>query len=81
MFGAATGAVVTLAHIGADALTPMGVAPLGDDGPHITYDVCRADNTLGNYGLLALGGAAALLAFYSPQYAIVPALKYNISYI
>jgi len=64
VFGAATGAVAILAHIGADALTPMGVAPLGDGGPHITYDVCRADNTLGNYGLLALGGAAALLAFY-----------------
>lgn len=64
VFGAATGAVTILSHIGADALTPMGVEPLGEDGPHITYDVCRADNPLGNYGLLAIGGVAALLAFY-----------------
>jgi len=64
VFGATTGAVAILAHIGADALTPMGVDPLGDDGPHLCYDVCRADSLFGNYGLLALGGAAALVAFY-----------------
>lgn len=64
VFGATTGAVSILGHIGADALTPMGVEPLGDGGPHITYGVCRADSALGNYGLLALGVAAALLAFY-----------------
>jgi inner membrane protein len=66
-FGATTGAVAILAHIGADALTPMGVEPLGEDGPHICYDVCRADSTLGNYGLLALGGVAALVVFYAGQ--------------
>jgi len=65
VFGAATGAVAILGHIGADALTPMGVTPLGDDGPHISYDVCRADSPLGNYALLALGGAGALVAFYA----------------
>jgi inner membrane protein len=64
VFGATTGGVAILGHIGADALTPMGVEPLGDDGPHISYGVCRADSTLGNYGLLALGFAAALVAFY-----------------
>jgi inner membrane protein len=32
VFGATTGAVAILAHIGADALTPMGVEPLGDEG-------------------------------------------------
>jgi inner membrane protein len=64
VFGATVGAVGILAHIGADALTPMGVAPLGEDGPHISYGVCRADSTLGNYGLLALGVAGALVAFY-----------------
>ena len=58
--GATTGAVSILAHIAADALTPMGVEPFGDDGAHISYGVCRADSTLGNYGLLAIGGAAAL---------------------
>jgi len=65
VFGATTGAVAILGHIGADALTPMGVTPLGEGGPYISYDVCRADSTLGNYGLLALGGAAALVAFYA----------------
>jgi inner membrane protein len=64
IFGATTGTLSILAHIGADALTPMGVKPLGEDGPHISYGVCRADSTLGNYGLLALGGTAALVAFY-----------------
>lgn len=64
VFGGATGALAILAHIAADALTPMGVDPLGDDGPHISYGVCRADSTLGNYGLLALGIGTALLAFY-----------------
>lgn len=63
-FGAATGALAIGAHIGADALTPMGVEPLGDGGPHYSLGVCRADSTVGNYALLALGGAAALLAFY-----------------
>jgi inner membrane protein len=63
VFGATTGAVAILAHIGADALTPMGVWPLGDDGPHISYGVCRADSTLGNYALLAVGGGLALAAF------------------
>jgi inner membrane protein len=64
VFGATTGAVSILAHIGADALTPMGVEPWGADGRHISYDVVRADSLLGNYGLLALGGVAGLLAFY-----------------
>lgn len=65
VFGAATGAVSILGHIGADALTPMGVEPFGSDGPHYSYGVCRADNTLGNYGLLALGIAGGLVAFYA----------------
>lgn len=65
VFGATTGGVSILGHIGADALTPMGVDPLGDGGPHYSYGLCRADNTLGNYGLLALGIAGALAAFYA----------------
>jgi inner membrane protein len=62
VFGAAVGGVTILSHIGADALTPMGVEPFGDDGQHISYDVCRADSTLGNYALLALGVVSAGLA-------------------
>lgn len=65
VFGAATGALAILGHIAADALTPMGVKPLGADGPHISYDVWRADDTLGNYALLGLGVAAVLVAFYA----------------
>jgi inner membrane protein len=63
VFGAVVTGVTVLSHIGADALTPMGVEPLGDDGPHISYDVCRADSTLGNYGLLALGAGGAAVAY------------------
>ena len=60
--GSAVGGVTILSHVAADALTPMGVDPFGEDGRHISYGVCRADSTLGNYGLLALGVAVALLA-------------------
>jgi len=63
LFGAVIGGVTVLSHIGADALTPMGVKPFGDDGPHISYDICRADSLLGNYGLLVLGFVVALVAY------------------
>lgn len=63
VLGATTGSVSILAHIAADALTPMGVEPFGDDR-HYSLDLWRADSLLGNYGLLVLGGGAALLAFY-----------------
>jgi inner membrane protein len=74
LFGAMTGAIAILGHIGADALTPMGVEPLGEDGPYISYEICRADSTIGNYGLLVLGGAVALLAFYLGRsvHAVLP---------
>lgn len=62
VFLGVVGGGTILSHIAADALTPMGVEPFGDDS-HYTYDVCRADSTLGNYGLLALGLAVALLAY------------------
>lgn len=63
ILGSAVGGVTVLSHIAADALTPMGVTPFGEDGRHISYEVCRADSTLGNYGLLALGAIAAVLAY------------------
>ncbi|MEZ3165196.1 metal-dependent hydrolase [Halorubrum sp. RMP-47] len=59
-FGFLTGAGAIGSHIAADALTPMGVEPLGDDGPHYSFDFVRADNTLANYALLALGIAAVV---------------------
>ncbi|QSG10430.1 metal-dependent hydrolase [Halapricum desulfuricans] len=58
----AAGGVTILSHIAADALTPMGVKPFGD-GERYSFDVCRADSTLGNYGLLALGVLVAALAY------------------
>jgi inner membrane protein len=61
VFGAAVGGVTILSHIGADALTPMGVDPFGD-GRRYSLEVCRADSTLGNYGLLALGVLGGLVA-------------------
>jgi inner membrane protein len=61
-FGGAIGGVTILSHVAADALTPMGVEPFGGGGRHISYGVCRADSTLGNYGLLVLGVIAALVA-------------------
>lgn len=58
VFMFATGALAIGSHIAADALTPMGVTPLGADGPHYSVGVARAANPLANYGLLALGIAA-----------------------
>jgi inner membrane protein len=58
VFMFATGTLAIGSHIAADALTPMGVAPLGADGPHYSVGVARAANPLANYALLALGIAA-----------------------
>jgi inner membrane protein len=63
ILGSTIGGVTILSHIAADALTPMGVTPFGEDGRHISYAVCPADSTLGNYGLLAFGAIAAVLAY------------------
>ena len=51
---ALVGGLTIGSHIAADALTPMGVTPFGDDR-HYSYDLWNADSVLGNYGLLALG--------------------------
>lgn len=61
-FGAAVGGITILSHIGADALTPMGVEPF-DDGQHYSLEVCRADSVLWNYGLLVFGLIVALVAY------------------
>jgi inner membrane protein len=65
-FGVAVGTTAILSHIGADALTPMGVEPLGD-GRTYSLEVCRADSLFGNYGLLILGFIAALLSYWVGQ--------------
>jgi inner membrane protein len=51
---ALVGSLTIGSHIAADALTPMGVTPFGDDR-HYSYDLWNADSIIGNYGLLALG--------------------------
>ena len=54
LYLAVVGSLTIGSHIAADALTPMGVTPFGDDR-HYSYDLWNADSVLGNYGLLALG--------------------------
>ncbi len=62
-FGFAVGWLVVVSHVGADALTPMGVTPFTPvSGRHYTVDLVRADNTLANYLLLAVGVGVAVLA-------------------
>lgn len=62
-FGLAVGTLGILAHLLADALTPSGVPLLWPlSGRRYTVGVCRADNAVANYGLLALGAAAVALA-------------------
>jgi inner membrane protein len=63
LFGFVVGMTSVLSHLGADALTPMGIrpfAPLRND--HITYDLTPAKNPVANAALLALGVAATLVA-------------------
>ncbi|ERG94418.1 metal-dependent hydrolase [Haloquadratum walsbyi] len=48
-------------HIAADALTPMGVTPFGDER-HYSYDLWNADSVIGNYGLLGLGVLSTMAA-------------------
>ena len=65
--GFAIGAVTVLAHLLGDALTPAGVNFLWPVSTRTyTLGLCRADNTMANYGLFAVGvfaaGAAAYLA-------------------
>lgn len=64
--GFAIGALVVLAHLLGDALTPAGVNFLWPVSTRTyTIGLCRADNTVANYGLFAAGvftaGAAAYL--------------------
>ena len=65
--GFATGVLTVVAHLVGDALTPAGVNffwPFSDRT--YTLGLWRADNTIANYGLFAVGifatGAAAYLA-------------------
>jgi inner membrane protein len=60
LFGFTVGTTTILSHLGADVLTPMGIAPFApvrDD--HYTLDVTPAKNPVANAALLVLGVAAA----------------------
>lgn len=60
VFGFLVGTTTIVAHLAADALTPMGVRPLAPvDDREYCFEVARAANPLANYGLLALGGGVA----------------------
>ena len=65
-FGFAIGALAVLAHLLADSLTPAGVPLLW---PFSTRDfsvyLTRADNTLANYVLLAVGICATAAAGFT----------------
>lgn len=58
--GLFVGTLSVLAHVAADALTPMGVRPFWPvSGRRYSLELWRADNALANYLLLVLGAAAA----------------------
>jgi inner membrane protein len=58
-FGFAIGALAVLAHLLADALTPAGVPLLWPlSGRSFSLSLTRADNTVANYVLLAVGVCA-----------------------
>ena len=64
--GFAIGVLAVLAHLLGDALTPAGVNFLWPVSTRsYTVGLCRADNTIANYGLFSVGvfatGAAAYL--------------------
>ncbi|MEF8856086.1 MAG: metal-dependent hydrolase [Haloplanus sp.] len=62
-FGFAIGALAILAHLLADALTPSGVPFLWPlSGRDVSVYLTRADNTLANYVLLAVGVCATAAA-------------------
>lgn len=62
VFGFAVGALSVVAHLLADALTPMGITPLWPlSSRTYTLSVARASNTLANYGLLGVGALVTAL--------------------
>ncbi|SDZ75088.1 inner membrane protein [Haloplanus vescus] len=62
-FGFGIGALGILAHLLADALTPAGVPLLWPlSGRDFSVYLTRADNTIANYALLAVGVCATAVA-------------------
>ncbi|QAU13959.1 metal-dependent hydrolase [Halorubrum sp. BOL3-1] len=66
--GSLFGAVTTVSHLLADALTPVGIrpyAPVRDD--EYTLDLFTAADPVANYALLGLGGVAAAVALVAGE--------------
>lgn len=62
-FAFLVGTLSVLAHLAADALTPMGIRPFWPvSGRSYSLEVTTADDTVANYALLALGVFATALA-------------------
>ncbi|MBB6646146.1 metal-dependent hydrolase [Halobellus ruber] len=65
VLGFVIGAFAVVAHLLGDALTPAGVNFLWPASTRTyTIGLCRADNTVANYGLFAVGVFAAGAAAY-----------------
>jgi len=65
LLGFAIGALAVLAHLLGDALTPAGVNFLWPVSTRTyTVGLCRADNTVANYGLFVAGVFATGAAVY-----------------
>jgi inner membrane protein len=68
--GAVTGMVLVVAHLLADALTPMGIRPFAPASDRqYTLDLVKASSTVGNYFLLVAGIVAAAAALYTGRLA------------
>jgi Predicted membrane-bound metal-dependent hydrolase (DUF457). len=72
LFGLVVGSVTILAHVLADALTPMGVRPLAPLWSRsISFDIVRAGNPIGNALLLIAGLLAAVAALvFGPDLSV-----------
>jgi inner membrane protein len=73
LFGFGLGTLSILAHLLADALTPMGVRPFEPiGGGTYSLDLARAGNPLGNGLLLVCGLAAAIAALSAGRAVSLP---------
>jgi inner membrane protein len=75
LFMGGIGVFSVLTHLLGDVMTPMGIepfAPLSDR--RYTLDLWRADNSVANAGLHALGVVVVLFAFVADEYVTLPSL-------
>lgn len=65
VFGFVIGGLAVVSHLLADALTPAGIEPYGDE--RVSFSIVRAANPVANLGLLVVGAGTAVLAFVAGQ--------------